>query len=455
MEKSDNNLMKGVERLSKLMAHVQLLKGQVSIIERDLLLQELRDLYMEVLSMDVTMTSDASTVNEEAKEVVAFENIMKDVHEVEGSKPVQVSKVEEEISSKVEKREVEGPTIVMDAVVAEKLEKAVAEFKEEKYEEKVEVQQPVVETQQSVVEMEAEEEESPFAPAEPEPEMAPAPEPVMEKIEGNQYEELFEDTVAKVEVEKPVEKVETVAETIVEKVVEKVEPIVEKVEPVVEEKPIVEKVESVVEKVEPIAEKAEPIVEKVEPTVEKTEPIVEKVKPAVEEPRVELKREEVKPVEQPIVEHKVEKHEEKVVKEEAPAHKAEHKTQPKATQPSLFDYLSSPSTTTTMAEKPTAPTIADKLSASHPTVESQLEHKVNSQKVSDLRTVININDKFSFMTELFHNNMKAYNDFILKLNAISEREEAMTYVESVSKEYGWDSNSLAVKTFYKVMERKF
>ena len=100
-------------------------------------------------------------------------------------------------------------------------------------------------------------------------------------------------------------------------------------------------------------------------------------------------------------------------------------------------------------------TLADTLTKHQRNVEEQLETRVNAKKVDDLRTIININDKFSFMSELFHNNMKAYNDFILQLNAITSREEALAYVEEVAQQYKWDSNSVVVKGFYRIFERKF
>ena len=87
--------------------------------------------------------------------------------------------------------------------------------------------------------------------------------------------------------------------------------------------------------------------------------------------------------------------------------------------------------------------------------ELPLQHKINSHPVADLRQIININDKFSFMSELFHNNMKAYNKFILDLNGIPTRAEAMQYVEAVAADNKWDMESLAVKTFYTILERKF
>ncbi len=112
------------------------------------------------------------------------------------------------------------------------------------------------------------------------------------------------------------------------------------------------------------------------------------------------------------------------------------------TQASLLDYLHAPQTQ--------GDTLGDQLKPAAPTLGERL-----GNKVSDLRTVININDKFSFMNELFHNNMKAYNDFILRLNAIDTRDEALMCVNETSAQYKWDESSPAVQTFYKVFDKKF
>ena len=117
---------------------------------------------------------------------------------------------------------------------------------------------------------------------------------------------------------------------------------------------------------------------------------------------------------------------------------------------SLFSYLN-----TSVEEKPSVRTLADTLNPQRANVEERLERKVNAKKVDDLRTIININDKFSFMSELFHNNMKAYNDFILRLNAYVDRQQALDYVADIAKQYSWNNESLAVKNFYKVFDRKF
>lgn len=118
---------------------------------------------------------------------------------------------------------------------------------------------------------------------------------------------------------------------------------------------------------------------------------------------------------------------------------------PNPRQVSLLDYLN----------QPAGRTLGEKLGG----VESG-KWKVESdvmmeKKVSDLRTVININDKFSFMSELFKGNMKAYNDFIMHLNAIASRDEALAHVREVAAQYKWDDNSPAVQTFYKIFDKKF
>ena len=118
-----------------------------------------------------------------------------------------------------------------------------------------------------------------------------------------------------------------------------------------------------------------------------------------------------------------------------------------APQPSLFDYLHS-----NQPQQKNTRTLADSLSE----ISNRTSEPIaNTGKVQDLRTIININDKFSFMNELFHNNMKGYNDFILRLNSLTDRQEALDYVGTIADQYNWDNESLAVKTFYSIFDRKF
>ena len=117
--------------------------------------------------------------------------------------------------------------------------------------------------------------------------------------------------------------------------------------------------------------------------------------------------------------------------------------QPRSTtgsQASLLDYLK---------DAPAARTLGESLG-----------HGANAggvleRKVTDLRTVININDKFSFITELFHGNMRGYNDFIMQLSETSDREKALAIMAQAAEQYKWDADSPAAKAFQKIFDKKF
>ena len=133
-----------------------------------------------------------------------------------------------------------------------------------------------------------------------------------------------------------------------------------------------------------------------------------------------------------------------IIAEPEPVATAEPEPEPaKPQQASLLDYLKHPT-----EERPTTRTLGESLLS--PKSDTPLE-----KRVDDLRTVININDKFSFMSELFKNNMRAYNDFIMYLNGLTAREEALAYVAETAERYQWDNNSTAVQAFYKVFDKKF
>lgn len=146
------------------------------------------------------------------------------------------------------------------------------------------------------------------------------------------------------------------------------------------------------------------------------------------------------------------------VAEPAPVEEQPHEEKP--AQPSLFDYIHSSQASVErkaeampIGEAATVQTVADTLGSTRQG--GGIERTMASKKVQDLRTIININDKFSFQNELFHYNMRAYNEFIMKLNAIDDRETALSYVGTIAEQYQWNSESLVVQTFYKIFDRKF
>ena len=337
MKKSVKELTEGMQRLCAIANRIVAHEGEVSRIERDLLLEDLRRLYEVALRLG---NEELGIRNEELADAV-----------VKKEKESVVEPDEEMLSS---------------TVMATMAAMGVAVEKEEMKNEKGEMADAKQEIPQVV---EPEPEPVPEPELVPEPVLEPEPKPVevpqMEEIENNGNSLLFDEVI--IENEEKEEKGEMRNEK---------------------------------------GEMADAVVE--------------------QEKQVEVKP-EPKPEPEP-----------------EPVPEPEHHTT--GAQASLLDYLKRP-----VEEKPTVKTLGEKVT----TGTHNLGEQLNSKKVSDLRTVININDKFSFMSELFHNNMKAYNDFILRLNAIDTRDEALMCVNEVSAQYKWDEGSLAVQSFYKVFDKKF
>ena len=354
MKNTGNLLLEGMERLGLIAARIRQNNGPIPQIEIDIILQELRNLYMEALQLEAEGKSDVQQDPDASAEAVKnqAEVLARKVAEEEAARKAAEAqrKAEEEAARKAaeaqRKAEEEAARKAAEAQreaeeeAARKAAEAQRKAEEEAARKAAEAQRKAEEeaarkaaearrkAEEEAARKAAAEELKPiFAPEPADAEPVPVVEPVMEKIEGNLNDSLF----------------------------------------------------------------------------------VEEVTPPVQKPKK------------------------------------------KQQESSLFDYFKNDSAD----GQPTVRTLADTLGGHGRNVEEQLETRVNAKKVDDLRTIININDKFSFMSELFHNNMKAYNDFILRLNSYSNREEALAYVAEVAAQYMWHENSLVVKSFYKIFDRKF
>lgn len=118
-------------------------------------------------------------------------------------------------------------------------------------------------------------------------------------------------------------------------------------------------------------------------------------------------------------------------------------------QPSLFDFI------TKKGDQGSDLTLGESLKLTNSDTQATIGQKVINRKISDLRDIININDRFNFVNNLFSSNIRAYNECITKLNEISVREEAIAYLTTIAEHYGWNDNSAVVESFYKVIDRKF
>ena len=359
MNNTGNSLLEGMERLGLMAARIRQNKGVISRLEIDIILQELRNLYVDAIQFEVdnrtlkaeepdAKAAEAKRLAEEAAAKKAAEE-KRLAEEAAAKKAAEEKRLAEEAAAKkaaeekrlaeeaAAKKAAEEKRLAEEAAARKAAEeKRLAEeaaakkaAEEKRLAEEAAARKAAEEkrlAEEAALKRAAEEMKPIFAPEPAEQTPAPVVEPVMEKIEGNRNDELFADEPA--------------------------------------------------------------------------------------------------PVQKP--------------------------TRKKQQESSLFDYFKNENTDAAPRR-----TLADTLNQGARNVEEQLESRVNAKKVDDLRTIININDKFSFMSELFHNNMKAYNDFIIRLNSYTSREEALAYVAEVSAQNMWQENSLVVKSFYKIFDRKF
>ncbi|MCQ2284312.1 MAG: hypothetical protein MJZ57_05365, partial [Bacteroidales bacterium] len=76
-------------------------------------------------------------------------------------------------------------------------------------------------------------------------------------------------------------------------------------------------------------------------------------------------------------------------------------------------------------------------------------------KVGDLTKAISINDKFTYIKELFNGRGEEFSASIQKLNQCANMEDAFTCLEGLKKQYYWDSSSTAYLSLCDLLRRKY
>jgi hypothetical protein len=98
-----------------------------------------------------------------------------------------------------------------------------------------------------------------------------------------------------------------------------------------------------------------------------------------------------------------------------------------------------------------------------PKIEKKIEKKegkppvsiIQKTSISDIKSVIGINDKFQFANELFEGNMQEYEIAIQQLNTAETIESASEYFMSIQQLYNWDSENETVKKLFDLVERRY
>jgi hypothetical protein len=74
---------------------------------------------------------------------------------------------------------------------------------------------------------------------------------------------------------------------------------------------------------------------------------------------------------------------------------------------------------------------------------------------ADIKSLININDKFLFINELFDGDYKEYSHAIEIFNNFEEKGEAFEFLDSLLKDNLWNSASPAFQKLKEIVEKRF
>jgi hypothetical protein len=87
---------------------------------------------------------------------------------------------------------------------------------------------------------------------------------------------------------------------------------------------------------------------------------------------------------------------------------------------------------------------------------TELAHKLKESPIKDLRKAIGINDRFTFLKELFRGDDAMYERSIKTINNFTIFPEAEYWIaRELKHKLGWDDNNVTVKHFYQLVRRRF
>ncbi|MFN3940188.1 MAG: hypothetical protein ACK4IY_06350 [Chitinophagales bacterium] len=85
-----------------------------------------------------------------------------------------------------------------------------------------------------------------------------------------------------------------------------------------------------------------------------------------------------------------------------------------------------------------------------------LADKIKVKSTNDLRSIIDLNDRFFFTKELFNGDGYAFDKAVRFLNGITNFNDAKVYIEKeLSLHYNWKLKQDAVNKFYQVIKSRF
>ena len=86
----------------------------------------------------------------------------------------------------------------------------------------------------------------------------------------------------------------------------------------------------------------------------------------------------------------------------------------------------------------------------------ELGQKLGQQRIHDLKSAIGINDKYQFISELFHNDSDLYERSIKTINEFPTLQDADRWIQREIKILqGWQDDHPLVQQFYSLLRKRF
>ncbi len=87
--------------------------------------------------------------------------------------------------------------------------------------------------------------------------------------------------------------------------------------------------------------------------------------------------------------------------------------------------------------------------------DKSLAGQASRQPISNIKAAIGINDKFSYLKELFKNNINEYNEALEKLNNFDSYADAEDYFQELKAKYSWDPESKSFQGLADLLNRRY
>jgi hypothetical protein len=87
--------------------------------------------------------------------------------------------------------------------------------------------------------------------------------------------------------------------------------------------------------------------------------------------------------------------------------------------------------------------------------EKPVVNTIQKPSITDIKSVIGINDKFQFANELFAGNIQEYEIAIQQLNTAETIDSASEYFMSLQQLYNWSNDNETVKRLFDLVERRY